>query len=221
MMRKCVNCEVEIKGDWEHCPLCELPLDLNEKITPSSYPDVPLKYNKQRITKWLLVLSVLLIFIILGLGMIWRGRIQWLQAALFGIMTTWLVVVIILRKRRNIAKSILYLLIALSLLCTYLDYLIGWTGWSTTFAVPIICSASIIGMFIASRFMKMRTSDYILYLVAAEIMGLIPIIFLIFDWVDTPIPSLISIGLSALMLILIFIYKGSEILREFQKRTFI
>lgn len=220
-MRKCINCQVEIKGNWERCPLCELPLDLNQKMVSSSYPDVPLRYDKQSITKWLLTLSVIIIFVTLGLGLIWQGRIQWLQASLFGIMTMWLAVLIVLRKRRNIAKSILYLLITLSLLCIYWDYLIGWTGWSTTFVVPIICSASISGMFIASYFMKMLISDYVLYLAAAAILGLVPILFLVFDWVGTVIPSWISIGLSVLMLAIITIFRGPEILREVQKRMFI
>lgn len=220
-MRKCDNCQVEIKGNWELCPLCELPLDLSQKVVSSSYPDVPMKYNRRSITKWLLTLSIVIIFVTLALGLIWQGRIQWLQASLFGVVTMWLAVLIILRKRRNVAKSILYLLITLSLLCIYLDYLIGWTGWSTTFAVPIICSASISGLFIASHFMKMRISDYVLYLVAAAMLGLVPILFLIFNWVGTVIPSGISIGLSALMLTIISILRGSEILRELQKRMFI
>ena len=220
-MRKCDNCQVEIKGNWELCPLCELPLDLDQKVVASSYPDVPLKYDKRSITKWLLILSIVIIFATLGLGLIWQGRIQWLQASLFGIMTMWLAVLIILRKRRNVAKSILYLLITLSLLCIYLDYLIGWTGWSTTFAVPIICSASISGLFIAVYFMKMHVSDYVLYLVAAAILGLVPILFLLFNLVTTVIPSWISIGLSALMLVIIFIFRGSDMLREVQKRMFI
>lgn len=220
-MRKCVHCQVAIKGDWEHCPLCEQPLDLNEKIVSSPYPDVPLKYNKPYITKWLLTVSVIIIFATFALGMIWQGRIEWLQASLFGILTMWLSVLIILRKRRNVAKSILYLLIILSLLCIYLDYLIGWTGWSTTFAVPIICSAALIGMFIASRFTKMRIADYVLYLVAAGVLGLVPILFLVFDWVETIIPSWISIGLSTLMLVSIILFRGSDIKQEVQKRMFI
>lgn len=220
-MRKCDNCQVEIKGNWELCPLCELPLDLDQKVVASSYPEVSLKYDKRSITKWLSILSIVIIFVTLALGLIWQGRIQWLQASLFGIMTMWLAVLIILRKRRNVAKSILYLLITLSLLCIYLDYLIGWTGWSTTFAVPIICSASISGLFIAAYFMKMRVSDYVLYLVAAAILGLVPILFLLFNLVTTVIPSWISIGLSALMLVIIFIFRGSDMLREVQKRMFI
>lgn len=220
-MRECENCHVAVKGNWETCPLCHTPLDTTKSPIASSYPDVPLRFNKQRITKWLALLSLIIIFTTFGLGFIWRGNIQWIQAALFGIMSMWLVVLTIVRKRRNLAKSLLYLLIILSLLCVYLDYLIGWTGWSTTFAVPIFCSSAVIGMFVSSRLMRMKLVDYILYLAAAAMLGLIPILFLIFGWVSTTIPSWISIGFSSFLLLLILFFNGSEIVRELQKRIFI
>lgn len=220
-MRKCDVCQVNIKGEWSICPLCRNSIHTQDKPSPSSYPDIPLRFNKQHIAKWLILFSLVIIFITLGLGLLWRGRIQWLQAALFGVITMWLVVLIIIRKRRNLAKSLLYLLVILSLLCVYLDFLIGWTGWSTTYAVPIICTATFIGMFISSRLMRMQTEDYILYLTSTALLGLIPMLFLLFDWVLTPIPAWISLAVNTVMLILIILYKGSEIWLELKKRTFI
>lgn len=220
-MRKCPQCQVEVRGDWSVCPLCQTPLSSQKDLNPSSFPDVPLKYDKQHIARWLVLLSFLIIFITLGLGLMWQGRIQWLQAALFGVVTMWLVVLIIIRKRRNLAKSLLYLLVILSLLCLYLDYLIGWTGWSTTYAVPLICIATFIGMFVSSWLMRMQTADYILYLATAALLGLVPVLFLIFDWVITPIPAWLTIALNSFLLLLILVLKGPEIWREIKKRTFI
>lgn len=220
-MRKCENCHINVRGEWSVCPLCGKEINTTEEASPSSYPDVPLKFDKQYIARWLVIFSFIIIFLTLALGLLWRGRIQWLQAALFGIITMWLVVLIIIRKRRNLAKSLLYLLFILSLLCVYLDFLIGWTGWSTTFAVPIICTATFIGMFISSRLMQMQTADYILYLATTALLGLVPMIFLGLNWVITPLPAWISIGLNSFMLVLIIIFRGQEIWREVKKRTFI
>lgn len=220
-MRKCQQCQVEVQGRWSYCPLCQTPLNTQNDLKPSSFPDVPLKYDKQHIARWLVLLSFLIIFVTLGLGLMWQGRIQWLQAALFGVVTMWLVVLIIIRKRRNLAKSLLYLLVILSLLCLYLDYLIGWTGWSTTYAVPLICIATFIGMFVSSWLMRMQTADYILYLTTAALLGLVPVLFLMLDWVITPIPAWITIALNSILLMLIVILKGPEIWRELKKRTFI
>lgn len=221
-MSYCPHCRVTVKGDWKHCPLCHTKLEQQDgKRMASPYPDTPLRFDKQKATKILLLASFLIIIASFLLGLLWKGRVQGLQGALFGIMTMWLVVLIIIRKRRNLIKSIFYLLISLSLLCAYYDYVIGWTGWSTTYAVPIICGSAILAMFLTIRFVKIKTGDYILYLMAAALVGLVPILFLFLDWVRTPWPAWISFGLSFMMLILIFLFHGKEIKKEFQKRMFI
>ena len=221
-MSYCPHCRVTVKGNWKYCPLCQTDLEQQDgKRMASPYPDTPLRFDKNKATKMMLLVSFIIIIVSFLLGLFWKGRVQGLQGTFFGIMTMWLVVLIIIRKRRNLVKSIFYLLISLSFITAYYDYLIGWTGWSTTYAVPIICGAAILAMFLTVRFMKIKTGDYILYLLAATFVGLVPILFLFLDWVTNPWPAWISFGLSLVMLILIFVYQGKEIKKEFQKRMFI
>lgn len=220
-MRHCDHCNVDIKGDWKTCPLCKQKLNEEKKASASPYPDVPLKFNKQKGTKILSLVSVLLVFASYPIALIWRGEFGGLQGAFIGVVTMWLVSLILIRKRRNVAKSILYLLIFLSLVCVYLDYLMGWTAWSTTYAVPIICGSATVGMFLTVQFVKIKTGDYILYLFAAGILGLVPALFLLLKWVNNVIPAWSSISLSCIMLGLIIIFQGKEIKKELQKRLFI
>ena len=63
-MRKCDRCKVEINGDWATCPLCHQAIAQTGGVVPSSYPDVPLQFNNQRIVKWLVWLSILIILVI-------------------------------------------------------------------------------------------------------------------------------------------------------------
>lgn len=221
-MSFCPYCKVQVKGDWQKCPLCHSELETPDgKRTASPYPDVPLRFDRQKATKILLFVSFLIVLASYLLGLLWKGRVQGLQGALFGIMTMWLVVLIIIRKRRNLTKSILYLLIFLSLVCVYFDYVIGWEAWSTTYAIPIICGASILGMLLTARFIKIKIGDYILYMLAATLLGLVPVLFLFLDWVTNPWPAAVSFFLSLVMLALILFFRGKEIKREFQKRMFI
>lgn len=220
-MRKCDHCKVEINGDWATCPLCRQAIDQTGEVIPSSYPDVPLQFNNQRIIKWLVWLSLLIILVIFAFAYIWRGEIRVFEGAVLGIGTIWLIVLIIVRKRRNLAKSVLYLLVSLSLVSAYLDYLLGWTGWSLTYAIPIFCSASLVGMFVSTRLVYLKPGDYILYLAVADILGLVPAIFLIFGWVTVATPAGISVFLSVLTLILIVLFRWPDIRRELEKRTFI
>lgn len=217
-MRQCNKCQAQIKGDWASCPLCGEAIDTNQLASLSSYPDVPLQFNRQSITRLMIGLSIVML---IAIGILYQGKIQWVEATLFAIMTMWLAILILIRKRRNIAKSLLYLLVILSLLCIYLDYLIGWDGWSISLAIPIICSSTLISMFITTRLTYMNPGDYVLYLAAAEILSLTPIVFLLLGWVKFPIPSLISFSLGLIMLIFILVTKGPIIWREIKKRTFI
>jgi hypothetical protein len=166
----------------------------------------------------LTLISFALIITFLLIELIWIGRMENLQLALFGIISMWLSVLILIRKRRNIAKGIVYLIVSLSLLCIYLDYLSGWSGWSTTYAVPIICSFAIVSLYIAVRLVKLGVRDYVLYLLTAALLGLLPALFLTLDWVTTSLPSSLSVMMSAVTLVIILLYHGGEIWRELYKR---
>lgn len=220
-MWQCHYCQVEVKGNWSQCPLCQNKLDSNQPVIPSSHPDIPLRFNRRSLTTWLINFSLIVVIVILALGLFFQGRFLLLQAALFGIITMWLSVLIIIRKRRNMAKSLLYLWTVLSLMSLYLDYLIGWTNWSITFAIPIISSSVLLSMLITSRLTRMKDVDYVLYWTAAELLSLMPLIFLFFGWVNYRLPSLISVGLGLFMLIFMLIKKGPVIWQELKKRTFI
>ena len=221
MMRKCPECQVSVKGEWDKCPLCEAPLDSNVTVTPSSMPDVPLQFNRRFITQFLMAFSLIVVAVILGIGLLYHGRIQLFQGAAFGIITMWLAVLTLIRKRRNIAKSLLYLLIILSLMCIYLDYTIGWSAWSLTYAVPIICSSTLISMIITAIMTRMKPGDYVLYWAAVAILSLVPMIFLLIGWIQFQTPSLISFGFGLIVLIYMLVTKGQVIWGEIKKRTFI
>ncbi len=149
---------------------------------------------------------------------LWLGQTERLKMVVFGIASMWLVVMIIIRKRRNIAKGIVYLIVWLSLISVYWDYLNGWQGWSTTYFVPIICSSALIAMFIAVRVVKLEAGDYLPYLIVAALLGLIPALFLALKLVEQAIPSAVSLGLSSVMLILILAFRRKVVMRELEKR---
>ncbi|CZQ93687.1 Hypothetical protein Tpal_1670 [Trichococcus palustris] len=218
-MRHCEHCRVDIKGDWDSCPLCQRSLDTEAEVTvPNPYPDIPLRFNKQYVMSLLTWLSLILIVAYFVVDMLLRDKLEGLRLLLFGVMSMWLVVLILIRKRRNIAKGIVYLIVSISLLCVYWDYATGWEGWSTTYVVPIVCSFALVALFIAVRVVRLSVGDYVLYLLAAALIGLFPALFLLLDWVTQPLPSWISVGMSAAMLSLILIFQGGDIWVEWQKR---
>jgi len=187
-------------------------------LEPNPYPDIPLRYIKQHVFKLLMIASLLIIALSFIAGALWLTEMEKLRIVILGVASMWLVVLIILRKRTNIAKGIVYLIVSLSLISVYWDYLNSWSAWSTTYFVPLICSTAIIAMFIAVRVVRLEAGDYVLYLLIAALLGLIPALFLLFGLVKQTIPSLVSLGLSSVLLIMTLILRGRLILGELQKR---
>lgn len=219
-MNYCSQCGVRIKGEWTECPLCHQPVEVTHlKKDVSPYPNVPLLFNKKKVFKRLMLVSLLIILGFFIVEFFFPSPMTTLQMALFGIMSLWLVVLIIIRKRRNIAKGILYLIVLLSIICVYLDYVAGWTAWSTTYAIPMICFFAIAAMFVAVRIVRLKVGDYILYLLTASLLGLVPAAFLFFNWTTWTFPSELSLLFSIFMVIWTSAKHGKAIWGEIQKRA--
>lgn len=220
-MRHCATCDVDVRGDWQICPLCRRPLQAGAApAEPNPLPDLPLRFNRNRIRRILLWASVFVIVASLALQRLLfpQQSMNALRWVWFGLASMWVVVLIIVRKRRNIAKNISYLLVVTSVLCAYADYLGGWRGWSTTIVIPVMCIFSIVGILIAVRVVRLHVGDYILYAALSALIGLAPGLFLVLGWVYNPVPSAISVAVGAIMLALALVFRRAEVKHELSKR---
>src|SRR5699024_2744843 len=150
--------------NWSECPLCAQPT--KGVASPSPLPVVELQFSRKKVLQLLffgslgLILASLAVQLFLGRGPAEFGA---LRSVWLGVVTMWFVVLIAIRKRRNVAKSIVYLVLLVGLLSIYWDYLTGWHGWSLNYAVPIVCGASILALLITVWSMRMEVGNYIIY----------------------------------------------------------
>ncbi|MEC6748818.1 DUF6320 domain-containing protein [Marinilactibacillus sp. XAAS-LB27] len=218
-MNPCPHCQTIIKGEWSECPLCGqqiMQLEQTEVVS-DPFPAIPLRFNRARITKLLTLVSVVAIVIYFLVQWLWSFEFFGLDYVVFGIMSMWMVVLIIIRKRRNITKGILYLILLLSGISLYFDFINDWSGWSITYSIPIICIFALVAMFLAIQMVRLDTEDYVLYLQAAALLGFIPLIFLLMGWTTQPLPSLISFMISTMMFWSVIILHGKEIRRTLRR----
>lgn len=223
-MDYCENCKASIKGDWEICPLCQTSMkqeNSEDKKTGTSFLNDPLLFNRDQAKKTFFRVSLLLILLYFIAQIFYPFKFFGLEYILFGLFITWTLGIIFVRKRRNLAKVITYYLLLISLATIYFDYLFGWRGWSITFVVPIISMSALLAIFIAMQVINLKVQDYVLYLQLAALFGLIPLLFLIMNWVGHPLPSLLSVILSIIMFIGVLIRYRKLLIRELQKRMHI
>lgn len=219
-MRRCESCGVDVRGDWVTCPLCRAMLD--EPRSPSlrqvgaPWPDLPLRFDRRVLLRAIGLVSLL---VIAGtLGTIVFIPVPWVRLMVMGFAALWLVALITVRKRRNVAKTIVYLVVAACGLCLYADFMSGWRAWSTTFVIPIVCSASIIALLVAARIARMRAGDYLVYSWVTLLLSVVPALFLAFGWVNHTLPSWISVAMGFAMLVWMQVVHGAEIQHEVRKR---
>lgn len=218
-MKHCANCAVDIEGSWQTCPLCATPT--TGEATRSTFPAIPLNFSRRRVLKTLFISSIAIILGSFAAQLLFDREpagFGALRSVWLGISAMWLVVLISIRKRRNVAKNIVYLVVLVGLVCVYWDYLTGWHGWSLSYAIPIIVGSSIIALLITVRVMRMEVGEYIVYSGLTVLFGLIPIIFLVFGWVTDPLPSAMCVALSVIALVVLQVYRGAEVRHELAKR---
>lgn len=218
-MRRCPECAVDVEGPWDRCPLCRA--ELAGATAPSPFPAVALRFSRRRMLRVLFLSSLAVIafsFVIQlafirdvsGIGVV---RSIWL-----GVTTMWLVALMAVRQHRHVAKGTVYLVIIVSLVCVYWDYLTGWHGWSTTFVVPIVCAAAIIALQIVVAVMHIEVGEHIIYTGLTVLLGLVPVVFLGFDWVSVRLPSILCATISLSGLFLLLRTRGREVRHELAKR---
>lgn len=223
-MRTCPNCEASVKGNWESCPLCETTLvidEAEEENVTSSFLQLPLKFNRQKAIQVFFRISLVLVLLYFIVHYFWGFQFFGLEYVLFGLLITWTLIVILIRKSRNIAKAITYMLFFISLVSIYFDYLNGWLSWSLTFVIPILSISALLAMSISIQVVDLKAEDYVLYLQLAATVGLVPLVFLIMGWVGHSLPSIISVGFSLLVFVVVLLRYRTMLIQELQKRMHI
>ncbi|MGO1543572.1 MAG: DUF6320 domain-containing protein [Gulosibacter sp.] len=217
--RRCADCDIAIEGAWMRCPLCGAAV--TGEATPSPLPAIPLTFSRRRVLKTLFLTSLGVILASFSVQLFFGhdiGDLGIARSIWLGVTAMWLVVLMAVRKRHNVAKSTVYLVLLIGLICVYWDYLSGWNGWALTYAVPIVCAAAAVGLLITVRLMRIEVGDHIVYSGLTGLLGLAPIAFLVFGWVNNPWPSFICIAVSVIVIVLVQVIRGRSIGHELGKR---
>ncbi|MGO1256771.1 MAG: DUF6320 domain-containing protein [Microbacterium gubbeenense] len=202
-MMRCAACAVDIEGTWRRCPLCGA--ETAGDVSPDPLPDVPLAFTRRRVLRALFFVSlgvIALSFLAQLLFVRGEASVGALRSVWLGVAALWLVVMMAVRKRRNIVKGTTYLVILLGGVSAYWDYLTGWNGWSLSYAVPATCACSIVAVLITVRVMRTEVGEHIVYSWMTAVLGLVPVVFLALGWVNHPALSIFCGALSVVALAL-------------------
>ena len=142
----------------------------------------PQKLNSKKgeiVFRVLLFTSITLGIILLLINRLTTPNIHWAALAICGIIYAWITVIYSIKKSANLAGHVFIQTIIISEVVLYIDYRIGFIGWSINIAIPIIlmiANATMLILTIATR------KNYIKYAIYQLMIVLISLISMWIIW---------------------------------------
>lgn len=219
MAQICEKCRVVIVGDHKVCPLCQSHLSGSPEPQKDTFPFMDtIMHRHNMLIRTLFFISAVLVVLCFAANYLFSYPGFWSLFVALGVLGMWMSVGIVLRKRHNIPKTILWQAIFFSVIMVGVDFMTGWHRWSLDYAMPCFFIVAVLGMWAVAGILRLRLEDYLVYMLIDVVIGIIPIIFIVFDFVDTKIPSLLCVLASIISLIALVTYKDGEVKNEVRKR---
>jgi len=165
----------------------------------------PQKLNSKKsdmLLKLLILLSVLIAFLLLVINRLTTPRIPWAALANGGIVYIWITVFYSIRKKINIAGHVLLQTITISSLTVFIDYELGFKGWSINIAIPILIIIANITMLVLTIVSYKKFIKYAIYQLVIVLFSMLPILFMTENIIQNKTLSVIASGVSVLNLLL-------------------
>ena len=183
------------------------------------YPKKINASNSEIITKIMLAISIIVAIILTIINKLTSPNIPWAALANSGIIYIWIITIYSIHRNVNIAGHVLLQTIAVSLLTVFIDYKIGFRGWSLSLAIPIILIIANSAMLILTIVSHKKYLRYAIYQLFILIFSILPAILIGERIVKEPIMGIIATGISILNLIITIILSAKD-LKEAVKRKF-
>lgn len=216
-MKHCEKCNVDVRGEFEHCPLCQHTLTGTSES--NEFPAVQSIFKKyEKIIKFAILVTSSISVISIAVNILLPQTGHWSFFVLFGVICFWITANVCIKKRKVIAQNIAAEAVIISILCLVWDYFTGCNGWSVDYVIPIIFSWAMLGLFIATKILKIHIHDYIFSFVICIFFGLAPFILCLTGITKVLIPSVICIAISVISFITLVLYDGKELWLTLSKK---
>jgi len=145
-------------------------------------------------------------------------RVWWSIFVVAGTCCFWCAAAIGVLYRRDLTQNIGWQIVLISVLSILWDWGTGGHGWSLDFVFPCVCVIGLSAICLASLLLRISVRTFIGPYLAACLLGLLPIGFMLLGKVRVVIPSLVCAGISIVMIALLTIFQWQTVKSEFLRR---
>lgn len=218
-MLRCKNCKVGFSGKYKRCPLCQGELTGETDETENVFLPISQHGKEDHVLMTRLAFgSVAAVAVSTAVNLVLPSGGWWFLLVVGGIVSFWISLILVLKKRKNIPYTILWQVGVLSILSYCWDRLTGFHGWSLNYVFPILCTSAMVAMSVIARVRKLNIQDYILYLIIDCVFGLLSFALLVMGKVTVMIPTAVCFASTVIFLAALLSFEGKALLAEIQRR---
>ena len=214
----CDKCNVSVSGTHRRCPLCQGTLSGTGSAETSVYPTLRRDEHRHLVIRSLVFLSFAAMVLCVCIDVLLTDTTIGSSYVIAAVACTWVCLANIMLRRHNIAKSILWTAFLVSLLAIGWDYFTGWHHWALDYVIPSVLVFTMLSVAVISKIMRKHIGEYAIYLIIDGLFGIVPSLFLLFNWVTVRYPSVICIATSLISLAALCTFESEQIKTELKKR---
>lgn len=220
-MQHCPVCGVRTDGERKRCPLCGrvLPDAPEGEESAGIFPVIPARQNYDLIFRISTFAAIVILAVASVIHLLYLPHMPIFTMIVLGTVCAWITVNVGARKRKNIAKIILWEGIIAVLLCLPWDWMTGWYGWSWGYVLPVVSAGLAVFYFVMGIADNRRLGTYAGYFLIT-LCGTAAVAILYFTGKMTGLYAhfaMISILISVLLLLAQVVFRGKHFFSELSR----
>lgn len=175
------------------------------------YPKKLSSKKGELVLKIIFIISILIAILLVIINKSTTPNTSWAAIANGGIIYVWVIVLYSINKNVNIAGHVMVQTIAISLLTLFIDYKLGFNGWSINISIPIIIIIANITMLILTIVSHKKYIKYAIYQLVIVLFSTIQGILLGEDIIRNKTLSIVASGISIINLVITLCLSASDV----------
>ena len=219
-MKYCNKCNVIIENDVESCPLCGKKVLKHKGVSEHDFPvQKTIKENVLRQSRKILsFIFIVLLGINVILNIIFSYNMIWAPYSIFLLFYVHLIIKAAMLSYKNIGSIVMMNVYMLSIILFTIDMLLGFSGWSVDFVIPLVTLAGIMALVIFLFIKPTKFLNYFIYMLIIASFGMTQLIFLWTNIVTVRTPTIVGSFISLITIIGMLIFGDRKARHELMKR---